>query len=198
MRITQPRYFEHPPHIQILHCLRNRVAGGVSLFADGLHAAHVLRASHPDDFAVLASIPVPFQYINDGHHLHHAHCTIELEHSTPEPTVKYINYSPLFQAPFALFPRAVSESLPRLHAALERFANVLDAPESRIKYQLREGDVVLLDNRRILHGRTAFRAVDGGSAGEANRWLRGCYLEVDTVLDRARVLRTKLEPTPTD
>lgn len=63
-----------------------------------------------------------------------------------------------------------------------------------LHYTLREGDAVLFDNRRVLHARTSFTN-DGrvGADGEMDRWLKGCYLQVDTVLDRARVLRTKLE-----
>lgn len=63
-------------------------------------------------------------------------------------------------------------------------------------YTLREGDAVLFDNRRVLHARTAFTdGPPGGKEareGETNRWLKGCYLEADTILDRGRVLRAKL------
>jgi len=55
---------------------------------------------------------------------------------------------------------------------------------------------VLFDNRRVLHGRTAFyekEGVEKGEDGVPNRWLKGCYLEADALVDRVRVLRTKLE-----
>ena len=29
--------------------------------------------------------------------------------------------------------------------------------------------------------------------GEINRWLKGCYLEADALVDRVRVLKAKLE-----
>ena len=44
------------------------------------------------------------------------------------------------------------------------------------------GDLVIFDNRRILHGRDAF--VQGSGA----RRLEGCYLETDELLSRLRVL----------
>jgi len=54
--------------------------------------------------------------------------------------------------------------------------------------------VVIFDNRRVLHARTAFSDIEGQVAdGETNRWLKGCYLEVDTLLDHTRVLHTQLE-----
>ena len=72
------RYFQHPPRYQILHCLRNQVIGGTSIFVDALHAAGVLRHTHPEDFAVLTQTSVSYHYVNDGHHLHHSHPTIQL------------------------------------------------------------------------------------------------------------------------
>ena len=53
---------------------------------------------------------------------------------------------------------------------------------------------MLFDNRRVLHARTAFTEREAeNNDGETNRWLKGCYLEADAVLDRGRVLRKLLE-----
>ncbi|KAL4076772.1 hypothetical protein V8B97DRAFT_2022055 [Scleroderma yunnanense] len=186
-------YFEHPPRYQILHCLKNRVIGGTSIFADGLHVAYTLRKTYPEDFDILSTTPVPFHYINDGHHLHHEHPTIELEplatSSSAERSVRYINYSPPFQAPFLLS----NPTLPMFHSAFKRFSLLLDNPANRVEYTLREGDAALFDNRRVLHARTAFTDAGQGITSEPNRWLKGCYIEADAVLDRGRVLRTNIE-----
>ncbi|KAL0945849.1 hypothetical protein HGRIS_012132 [Hohenbuehelia grisea] len=180
-------YFQHPPRYQILHCLRNRVKGGTSLFVDALHAAETLRASDPAAFDILASTPVTFHYINDGHHLHHAHPTIELADPASAfpstPTISHINYSPPFQAPLPLDTPAA------FYPALRKFANILADPAAEFRYLLREGDAVLFDNRRVLHAREAFDD-SAGKDGETNRWLKGCYLEADALMDYARVLRT--------
>jgi len=61
---------------------------------------------------------------------------------------------------------------------------------------MKEGDAVLFDNRRVLHGRTAFCEKETSANeedGVPNRWLKGCYLEADALVDRVRVLKTKLE-----
>jgi gamma-butyrobetaine dioxygenase len=179
------RYFQHPPRYQILHCLRNRVVGGTSIFVDALYAAKRLQESNPADFDVLTKTPVAFHYINDGHHLHREHPTIEL---TSEGEIGHINYSPPFQAPLPL--STPSEFYP----ALQRFTQLLNDPNNTYSYTLREGDAVFFDNRRVLHARTAFHDVEGEVAeGEMNRWLKGCYLEADAMMDRARVIRTRLE-----
>jgi alpha-ketoglutarate-dependent taurine dioxygenase len=49
---------------------------------------------------------------------------------------------------------------------------------------LAPGDAVIMDNRRVLHARTAFEA-----AGE--RWLQGCYSDMDGLRSRLAVLRRK-------
>ncbi|KAI0365372.1 Clavaminate synthase-like protein [Pilatotrama ljubarskyi] len=186
-------YFQHPPRYQILHCLRNRVDGGKSIFVDAVHVASRLRSEDPCAFDILASTPVAFHYINDGHHLHHSHPTIQLsrfrEDASSAPAIEFVNYSPPFQAPLSL------QTPPAFYPALKRFASMLDNPAVQFEYLLREGDAVLFDNRRVLHARTAFqeRAGEAGPEGETNRWLKGCYLEADAVLDRGRVLREQLE-----
>lgn len=171
--------------------------GGTSVFVDALHAAERLRASHPSDFRILSTTPVPFHYINNGNHLHHSHPTIELDQcytgDAIQAPIKYINYSPPFQAP--LPPSTPTE----FYSALERFVAYLDDPSSQFEYTLREGDAVLFDNRRVLHARTAFQDPAESEAtvsvdDTTSRWLKGCYIEADTVLSRGRVLREKLHP----
>jgi gamma-butyrobetaine dioxygenase len=192
------RYFECPPRFQILHCLRNRVYGGTSLFVDAFAAAEALRATHPTDFARLVRRPVPFQYINDARHLHYAHPTITLDPSAPSdgrsrgiqpPRVTAVSYSPPFQAPL---PRDTPHEF---YDALARFAALVEAPAAVYAHQLGEGDAVIFDNRRMLHGRTAFkdRFGDAGEVdGEPNRWLKGCYFEGDAMASHGRMLRARM------
>lgn len=90
------------------------------------------------------------------------------------------------------------------YPALKEFTKFLNDPTNTYEYTLREGDAVLFDNRRVLHARTAFYdkeddGVNGNGKlreGETNRWLKGCYLEADAIMDRGRVLRTRIEREP--
>ncbi|KAJ7639696.1 hypothetical protein DFH06DRAFT_1283941 [Mycena polygramma] len=177
-------YFKNPPKYQILHCLRNRVVGGASLFVDAFHAAAALRTQHPAAFDVLTTTLVPFHYINDGHHLHHAHPTLELAR---DGALAQINYSPPFQAPLHV------DTPPAFYSALAKFAQLLGDPARVYEYTLKEGDAVIFDNRRVLHARTAFSDREGEKEkekdGEPNRWLKGCYFEADALLDKGRMLR---------
>lgn len=197
------RYFKEPPRYQILHCLRNRVNGGHSLFVDGLNAALELYESSPEDFFSLADRSVAFHYINDGHHLQCLHPTFELDGQTGDHhslmsvvkdgnpyEISAINYSPPFQAPLPL------NTPPSFYLALSKYSGILNKASNRFTYLLREGDAVIFDNRRVLHGRTSFsdrKGYPGEQDGEASRWLKGCYLEEDAVLDKRRVLTGNLQ-----
>jgi len=64
---------------------------------------------------------------------------------------------------------------------------LLREPALQLKFKLADGDLVVFDNQRILHGRTAFT-----SARHA-RHLRGCYLTRDSVHGEAALLRRALE-----
>lgn len=191
-------YFENPPRYQLLHCLRNRnVTGGQSIFVDALQAAQTLWKEDREAFNLLATTDVGFHYINDGHHLAQRHKTIVVDpssdpSSSSPPKITSINYSPPFQAPLP------SSTPPAFYQALQKFAATLRRPEGRWEYLLKEGDVVVFDNRRVLHARRAFSGGSNGASAagkkdaECNRWLKGCYVEADAVADRIRVLRTKL------
>lgn len=59
---TDLLYFQHPPHIQLLHCIQSASTGGASVFADAYKAAIDLFHSDPDAFEILATVPVNYHY----------------------------------------------------------------------------------------------------------------------------------------
>ncbi|KAF9066732.1 hypothetical protein BDP27DRAFT_1329950, partial [Rhodocollybia butyracea] len=193
-------YFQHPPRYQILHCIRNNVQGGSSIFSDSFHSAKLLST---EEFSTLSKTPVPYEYLYGQHHLHHSHPVIELDHDNPTlvyPPIKFVNYSPPFQAPLLLHPATPSTPpLRQSYLALGHFVTLLESPKHTFEYTLQEGDAVIFDNRRVLHARTAFTDLKdtsniseaGKNGKEISRWLQGCYFEGDSMKDRGRILRTK-------
>ncbi|NDH87932.1 MAG: gamma-butyrobetaine,2-oxoglutarate dioxygenase, partial [Actinobacteria bacterium] len=47
-----------------------------------------------------------------------------------------------------------------------------------VELTLRPGELVAFDNRRVLHGRRAFRS-------SARRHLQGCYIDIDAIRSAA-------------
>ena len=163
----------------------------MSIYVDALRIAEKLYTKSPSAFHVLARVPVPYHYINDGHHLHHSHPIVSLspfpssKHQAAPPAIDYINYSPPFQAPLPI------DTPDEFYEALKQFSDLLE--EDRYEYMLKEGDAVIFDNRRVLHARTEFRETENTVEGEPHRWLKGCYLEADDVLDQRRILSERAE-----
>jgi gamma-butyrobetaine dioxygenase len=176
---TDNPYREPVPGFQALHALTVSPDGGENVFADGFALAAHLRATAPEDFALLTATPVPFHYRSKDADLYAERPLIELDCAGQVRAVHYNNRS---IAPMPVTGRAVRA----FYAAYRRFAQALREPAYQLRYRLKAGDLVLMDNQRILHGRTAFT-----SARHA-RHLRGCYLTRDSVYSEAALLRDRL------
>ncbi len=179
---TDNPYREPVPGFQVLHALRTATDGGDSLFADGFAIAEHLRTTAADAFAVLTRTPVPFLYRSRDAELYAERPLIQLSCSGEVSAVHYNNRS---IAPLRL--AAGDASL--FYAAYRRFAVLLRDPRFQLRFRLRDGDLVVFDNQRILHGRTAF------SSASQLRHLRGCYLTRDSVYCEAALLRRELQPS---
>lgn len=77
-------YYTSPPGLQFLHCLRNTVKGGTSIFVDSFRAATLLRLRSRQTFQALTTHPVQFHYLNDSRHYFFSRPTIVLDPSDPE------------------------------------------------------------------------------------------------------------------
>ena len=76
-----------------------------------------------------------------------------------------------------LYPALVED----WYAAYRAFARMIEDPAWQVRFKLEPGDLFVVDNRRVLHGRTAF-------AGTGQRHLQGCYADMDGLRSRLAVL----------
>lgn len=148
---------------------------------DAIRTAEIMRAENTKFYDLLTQTAIPYHYINNGHHLHNAHPVIQVS-QTDASRIEYINYSPPFQAPLLI------DTPPEFYHALNRFSELLSTEADAYVHTLREGEAVVFDNRRVLHARTQFHEQGDIHIGEASRWLKGCYLEADDILDKQRML----------
>lgn len=165
-------YFEAPPGLQLLHCLENSVTGGESIFSDAFRSVDVLRKDHKAEYKILSTIPVLYHYKNDGRHFEYQHITIQEDINDGY----HIYYSPPFQGPL----RASHTDLTDFYQAFTVFESLLEEKDNQFEYLMQPGDLALFANRRVLHGRQAFDPSTG------DRWLRGSYVEWDSVKDKIR------------
>jgi gamma-butyrobetaine dioxygenase len=173
---TDNPYREPVPGFQALHALVTSPAGGDSLFADGFALAAQLRASDPGAFALLTTTAVPFHYRSADAELYAARPLIQLSCAGGVTAVHYNNRS----------IRVAADAGPEFYAAYRRFAALLREPRLQLQLKLADGDLVVFDNQRVLHGRTAF------TSARHPRHLQGCYLTRDSVFSETGLLRRRL------
>jgi gamma-butyrobetaine dioxygenase len=178
---TDNPYREPVPGFQALHTLRAAPDGGDNLFADGWALAAHLRASDPDTFAILTHTAVPFRYQSQQADLYAERPLIALDCSG---AIVAVHYNSRSIAPLRL-PAAECRAF---YAAYRRFGELLREPAFQLRTRLEEGELVLFDNQRILHGRTGF------ASALHPRHLRGCYLTRDSVYSQAWLLQRSALP----
>ena len=188
-------YMSDPPGLQLLHCLENSCKGGTSLFADGFQAALSLKQeaeidvrqgqqavekasseATQSDYEILTSFQQQFHYRNAGHYYRFHHPLIQRDSTN---RIEAVNWSPPFQAPFERDSK-VWRYLVRYVQAARRFAELIEEPKNRIEFRMEEGQCVIFNNRRIVHGRRDFDTATG------ERWLKGAYIDTDVFNSRCR------------
>jgi gamma-butyrobetaine dioxygenase len=176
-------YREPSPGIQLLHCLVNKTRGGLSTLVDGLACARALQQRDPEAYRLLSSVPVRFQFDDrDTQHIAwQPHLKLDETGSFQAIHVSpRLDFSPLLPA----------AELDAFYAARRSLDRLLKAAEFEIRFRLGDGDLVMFDNRRLLHGRTSF------DTNEGERHLQGCYIDIDGPRSLYRVLRRSLrQPT---
>ncbi len=79
-----------------------------------------------------------------------------------------------------------AEDVVRHYRAYRTFIALTREPRFQFEYRLNPGDLLVFDNRRVLHARRAFDLQQG------QRHLQGCYVDRDELLSRIRVLERTL------
>ena len=144
------------------------------------HGRAPARDRLPEAFAVLTRTPVPFLYRSKDAELYAERPLIQLSCCGE---VSAVHYNSRSIAPLRLSAREAARVLLALIGASPHCC----ATRGFIcNCRLRDGDLVVFDNQRILHGRTAF------SSARHPRHLRGCYLTRDSVYSQAALLRREL------
>ena len=178
---TDNPYREPVPGFQALHTLVAAPDGGESLFADGFALAEHLRQSAPEAFAALTRTAVPFRYRSDHADLYAERPLIQLDCTG---AVTAVHYNSRSIAPL----RLRADECRSFYAAYRHFGELLREPRFQVSIFLGNGDVVVFDNQRILHGRTGF------ASAKHPRHLRGCYLTRDSVYSGTALLRGQTNP----
>ena len=82
-------------------------------------------------------------------------------------------------------PPLEKKQLDIYYKARKKISGLYNSKKFRIEFKLMPGDIMMMDNHRLLHGRTAY------DADEGKRFLQGCYIDHDSSEGKLRHLKRK-------
>jgi gamma-butyrobetaine dioxygenase len=163
-------YKQTPPRIQMLHALRQVETGGENIFVDALRVVDEL--DH-QDVELLRTTPVWFVAESETVHFRAFHPILTYERDGELAGIHYNEYKVVFPV----------ESGPEVYRAFRRVQGIISQPDLQQAVLLPQDEIVVLDNRRTLHGRRAFSGHE--------RHLVGCFVFDDDLRSRYRTLAAR-------
>ena len=201
-------YYESPPGLQLLHCVKNSVVGGESKLVDALAAANEFRNLCPDLFHILCNTEATFLKQRQGADMMYRRSHIRVDSLDQ---VVSVHWSPPFEGPLCIASNKVEDFYVArtafelmLDSSFSRDARLLPMLDISVEEALRDyarsyswerrlepGEVLVFSNQRMLHGRHSFQFSSNGE-----RHLVGCYTNIDETMNNYRLLRrTRLDET---
>ncbi|XP_023707783.1 gamma-butyrobetaine dioxygenase isoform X2 [Cryptotermes secundus] len=183
---TDLPYYDYKPGINMLHCLvQTEGTGGENQVTDAMHVAEKLKREKPEVYKVLTETPVEWCDIGQesGYSFHSLYRT---------PVILNDSNGDFLRADYSQQQRDSHFSVPldqvipwyEAHAA---FTEELYNPENTVYFKLKEREILVFDNIRLLHGRKGYEDKPSNT-----RHLVGSYVDWDVAYSRIRVLRKKL------
>lgn len=183
---TDNPYRDPVPTMQWLHCLDSTVAGGDNVLVDGWALLAHVRSTDPAAFEALTTVPVTFEFEDPTTHLVAVAPVADVDASGAVRGIR-INHRSMRH----IGERGRDGALGPWYRGLIACSTMAADPAWQVRFHLEPGDAFVVDNRRVLHGRTGFDPAAG------RRHLQGCYADIDgwrstlAVLERDLVGRSR-------
>ncbi len=174
---------ETQPGLQMLLCRENSATGGASTMADGFAVAEAMRVEDPEAFEAITTLSWLF---TNRHRETDYRFSGPIVETDADGKIVEIRNTGFLRA----FPDMPDADIPRAYRALRIFTEHCRSDRFLCKTPFSPGDLILFDNRRMLHGRDSFDPQSG------IRRLEGCYLDRDEILSRLRVLARNARARP--
>ena len=94
---------------------------------------------------------------------------------------KQVRFSPRLD----FVPLLEKNKLELFYKSRNKISELYNSDDFRIEFKLTPGDLLMMDNHRLLHGRTVY------DANEGNRFLQGCYIDYDSTEGKLKYLKRK-------
>ncbi|CAH0522105.1 unnamed protein product [Peronospora belbahrii] len=171
---TDGTYMRDPPGLQIFNCVAQAGTGGESRYVDSFHVTETLKKEDPEAFRVLSTTALPYFAVDNDAYLATMEPLIRVDYAGNIVQFRHNDYdrAPLTHLSFA--------EVGEFYKAHRTLLDIMRRPEMEFCTKLQVGNMVVVDNQRVLHGRHAFQGGD--------RALVGCYIGQTEYESRLRVL----------
>ncbi|KAK1538157.1 trimethyllysine dioxygenase [Colletotrichum paranaense] len=183
---TDTTYFTDPAGLQAFHMLSHEAPpgqqlpedgklGGESLLVDAFYAAQILQKEDPAAYEILSKVRLPWHASgNEG-------ITISPDKRYPvlevDPQTRTLQRVRWNNDDRGVVPFTDDVSPTAWYAAARKWDAILRRSDVEFWWQLRPGQVLIFDNWRVMHGRSAF---------EGRRRIAGAYINRDDFVSRWR------------
>ncbi|CAF0766806.1 unnamed protein product [Brachionus calyciflorus] len=172
---TDTVYLKNSAGVEMFHVITPAKVGGESLLVDGFYCAELLRQNHPEDFDLLTKLSVEFNFLKEGaYDFRFKSPVIELDLNGKD--LKQIRFNPYHKINL---DHLSYQDITGFYKAMRKFTQIIQNKSNELWIGLREDQVLLFDNFRLLHGRASFKG---------NRKLITVYLSRDDWLSKLNVL----------
>jgi len=138
-----------------------------------------MRVEHPETFRFFADNALKWYSIEDGIHVTSWAKVITFQPDGNENVITQFRYNNYDLAPIDYL---TPEQIPKYYEHTKILNSYLRSPKYIAYYRLNVGEMVIIDNHRVCHGRTAF-------TGDRN--LVGCYIGCDDWKSKYNVLKKR-------
>jgi gamma-butyrobetaine dioxygenase len=174
---TDNPYRDPVPTVQLLYCLESSTEGGDSILVDGFNAAKILKEESSENFEVLTNNWINFRFSDEKTDLRSRVPMIEINDNDEIIKVRYNNRSiDTIKLP--------PEKIQPFYLAYRHWSEVIERDELKIEFQLLPGEILMFDNTRVMHARTAF-------SKNGKRHLQGAYTDLDGLYSLLNILENQ-------
>jgi len=162
---TDNSYLGQPSRLQVFHITKMATEGGDTLLVDGLSVARIMEEKHPEAFEFFSTKHIPSEYIDSTRHFRALYKVFE--HDPQTGLLERFSYNPYDRAPLSSLSVTDTE---KFYEHFKHLRNVVNKESSETWIKLAPGTVMIVDNWRVMHGRSGFRGA---------RSMAGCYVGDD-------------------
>ncbi|CAH1250332.1 BBOX1 [Branchiostoma lanceolatum] len=181
---TDLNSYTYKPGVQMLHCIEQTTGeGGDNSLVDGFNAASQLKEENPDAFRILTTVKVNFRHVGMDYHKYFHLKRRNVISLNDQEDIQSISYSDQSRTSILDLP---ADLVQPFYDALKAFNTIMCLPRNCLSLKMAAGELIVFDNNRTLHGRSAY------SPDSGTRHLQGGYMDWDEIYSRMRAIKADL------